>query len=226
MDMLRAFVGAHVSNPSMESFPMMNVSKIAAASVLASLFFACGGATTQDTSTADVTGASSPTVMRGELDKGQLMPVMIVEKQGPEDSERVDVDMSKTKLAGAEPQLLVVFPHKEFWIRGSLTKKEVASAGSTTISREILVADTVATAQDGVLKKTGGTYIVEVKTGTGKNSDDAGSVRVDVTGLKTDVASLVGKTVHAEGLLVREITGVFGGKTFISNELLIASSLK
>jgi hypothetical protein len=210
----------------------MSLSKGIVGLLVGSLLFACGGAPNgSDQSAADVKSAP-PTVIRGQLAKGESTPVQIVEQQGPEDADRIDVDMTKTKLAGAEARLLDVFGGKEFWIRGALTKRVVGSVAGSQISRDVLQAATVATVQndhasgDGILRKSGGSFLVEVKDGSGNNADDSGSFQVDVSSLKVDVESFVGKKVHVEGLSLQEITGVIQGTHFISKDLIIASSIK
>ena len=97
---------------------------------LGSLAVACGGGTDGAadplTSEADiVTAPAAPQeIIRGALTKGELVPVAIVEKQGPEDTNVVDVDFAKTKLAGAETQLLTKMKGNEFWIRGTSTLRD------------------------------------------------------------------------------------------------------
>ncbi len=173
-------------------------------------------------------------VIRGKLTKGQLTPFSIVELQGTEDTNVVDVDIRKTKFAGSEAMLLKApFAGQEFWIRGQSTQRDTGKmVGGSKVSIEVLVAERVATVAqdkatgDGILRKEAdGTFTIEIKVGTGPDADDAGSFAVDLSAIKSSFSALIGKKVHVEGLKLNEIVGVVANSV-ASSELMIADSVR
>ena len=194
---------------------------------------ACSGAPeTQAEATREdlsvVAQAKHKDVMRGVLTHGVLTPIAIVEQQGP-DSTPYDLDLVKTKVAGAEAGVLAAFPSSEFWARGDFTRRDTGrTIGGSKIYEDVLVATRVATVTkdnasgQGILRKqSNGSFLVEVKVG----SDDSGSFNLDVTDVPS-VEALVGKHVHVDGLLVRELTGVVQRKYFVSSDLMVVTRIR
>jgi hypothetical protein len=194
---------------------------------------ACGGnADTAEGASADITAGEHLEVSRGKLERGEPTPLSIVEKVGPEDSNHRPLDLTKTNIAGAEARLLEVFRDNEFFVRGDVTQRDSGRVlpNGSRIFNEVIVVSRIATIKeeharaDGLLQRTNGAFRVVRTSGTGADTDDASSFDLDLGSLAPPDA-LVGKHVTVEGTLARELKSVLHDTFFISNDLMIATSI-